>query len=213
MVSFACCATAKQNTATYEEGKDYTRVDSAIRNKSDVTHLLQINPGKTQVLIFFSYGCHACATFDPYFEKWLRNLGKGKAIIYRFPIAFDDEWEPLAKMYYTMKTMDPSLSLNAKVFNAIHKDKMHLWEEPEMEEFFEKNGYKADTFEKIYDSQNVEQQAEFAQKISLSYGITQTPTIIVNTPTASYRINSVATNPERSLKVLSYLISKKGSKS
>lgn len=194
----------------YADGQDYIKLPEQLRNNADVAQLLANDPNKIQVLFFFSYGCPACARFDPPFEKWVSKQKAKQVIVYRIPVAFKEEWETLAKLYFTMKYLDPKLSLDEKIFDAIHKQNLQLWQEPKMKEFFTQNGYNSKEFEQAYNSFSVARETKEAENLSKAYGIAQTPTIIVNGSIDSYQLNvSMAQNDtEKFFKILDYLVTK-----
>lgn len=195
----------------FVDGQNYVTLPSQLRDNSDIAQLLKQDPNKVQVLFFFSYGCPSCAKFDPDFEKWAKlQKNNSKVVIYRFPVSFHEEWEDLAKLYYVMKILSPKHSLDAKIFKAIHENNLQLTQEPIMQEFFMLNGFSAENFQKAYNSFTVELDIQRAEKISALYEINQLPTIVVNGPLNSYKLNrdKADNNNITLIKVLDYLIKK-----
>lgn len=170
----------------YIEGQDYTRLPDEMRREPAIVQLAANNPQKVQLVLFFSFGCSACATFDPIFDSWASKQDNKQLVIYRDPVSFEDDWEDLAKLYYVMQDLKPSKNLNAAIFEAIHEQNLKLWQEPAMEEFFISQGYSAADFKAAYNSYNVEIQAKRADELAKAYDISQTPSIIINGPDASY---------------------------
>ncbi len=191
----------------YTNGKDFITLPTQLRDNQDIAQLLAEDPNKVQVLFFFSYGCSACARFDPDFEQWVKKQKSNKKlVIHRFPVSFDEEWKHLAKLYYIMKTLDPNGTLDAKIFAAIHDQNLQLWQESVMKEFFVNNGYSAESFDKTFDSFQVNMEVKKADQISSAYGISQTPTIVVNNAKNSYKLNKHANDLNTYFKVLDYLV-------
>ena len=203
-------ATNASTKVLYIEGKDYVRLPADVRNSPEVKQLLIKDSNKVQVLFFFSYGCHACELFHTPFEKWTADHSRANKTlaIYRYPVAFNPQWQVLARLYYTMETLDPKGKLNNAIFDAIHKRHIQLWQEQAMSDFFVQNGYKAKDFSEAYGSFTVNRQTKQADEISKAYKITETPDIIVNGPVSSYRVSiaSAAGNTEKLFKIVDYLV-------
>lgn len=178
-IALACIA-----TTCFAE--DYTKFSNEVRSNPEVQQFISKDPKRVQVLLFFNYGCHECNSFEPSFEQWESKHGTGNVKVYRMPIAFNDEWENLVKLYYVMAELAPNTDFNAKIFAAIHNQDQKLWQEDEMREFVIKNGFTAEDFERAYNSPAVTQKAQQAQSLSLIYGIDQTPSVVVNGPNSSY---------------------------
>ncbi len=198
----------------YIEGTDYTRLPNKMRNEPAITQLISDNPNKVQIALFFSFGCQACAKFDPIFEHWVNNQNNKKLVIYREPVSFEEDWEDLAKLYYVMQDLKPYKNLNAAIFKAIHEQNLKLWHESEMEKFFIANGYSAEDIKKAYNSYGVEMQAKRADGLAKSYDINQTPSIIINGPEASYllTVDQAGGDREKLMKIADYLIAEETSK-
>lgn len=198
----------------FVEGKDYTVLPNQIRSKTAVQQLLARNPSKVQLLFFFSYGCPACFKFDPYFEAWLAKQTRNEFVVYRIPVLFEENWDNLAKLYYTGLTLDPKQPLNADIFNAIHKQHLTL-EKPEvMQKFFVDHGYSGAEVNAIFNSSAVAAKVKTANEQALAYDINETPTIIINGPQNSYLLTLEQANadPNRMLDIAKYIITKEQKK-
>lgn len=208
-----CLVVAFPSMASQDEfidGLDYVKLPQRYRNNPNAAQFIEKDPGKVQVLFFFSYGCPACANFDPAFQNWESSQNKGKTSIYGMPVSFEEEWTTLAKLYFVMKTIAPKQNFDAKIFAAIHQQNMKLWQEPIMKQYIVKNGYSEKTFEQTYNSALIESKVEQAEALSKDYKVAQTPTIIVNGANNSYRINldMVDNNDQKFFEVLNYLVVK-----
>lgn len=194
----------------YSEGQDYSRLPDSIRSSQAVAHLIAKNSGKVQLLFFFSYGCPACAAFDPYFEKWAKSPQAVKVSIYRFPASFEADWVMLARLYYVTQDITPKKDLNADIFNAIHEQHQSLWKEEVMKTFFIKHGYQAQAFDMAYNSYAVKEQATYADDISKAYDITQTPTIVINGPGGSYKltVDQAGNSWDKLISIVNYVVAK-----
>lgn len=197
-------------SASFVAGKDYTVLSKKIRNNPKVAELISQDPGDTKLFFFFSYGCSACAKFDPSLEQWIKSK-TSNVQLYGFPVTFEDEWRALAKLYFTVKTLDPKQDLSPKIFAAIHQDGAKLWQEDQMKQFFVANGYNAEDFEKVYDSYSTNLEVQKANDIINACAIMSTPTLIVNGLDTSYMLTPAQSGGDykKFFAVLDYLIAKK----
>ena len=210
---FTLCLVVLTSTVTaasssFSEGQDYTKLPSSVRTEAPVAELIANNPKKVQLLFFFSYGCSACAKFDPSFEKWATTHQYNKLVIYREPVSFEDDWEMLAKLYFVMKTLDPKQDLNPKIFTAIHDQGLKLWQESAMQEFFTKQGYSAASFDQAYKSYNVELDVKRSDALAKAFDVNQTPCVIINGASGSYLLtmDHADGNASKFLQILDYMI-------
>lgn len=192
----------------YTEGTDYIRLSNDMRSESAIAQLNANNPNKVQLLLFFSFGCSACAKFEPIFERWENKQNNSKLVIHREPVSFEDEWEDLAKLYYVEQDLKPYKNLNEKIFNGIHEQNLKLWHESDMEEFFVSQGYSADAVKKSYNSYEVEIQAKQADALAKAFNINQTPSIIINGSDAMYllTVDKAGGDRNKMMKIADYLI-------
>jgi thiol:disulfide interchange protein DsbA len=194
--------------AQYTEGTDYTRLPNDMRSEPAIAELSANNAHKVQVLLFFNFGCSACAKFEPTFESWENKQNNSKLVIYREPVSFEDEWEDLAKLYYVTQDLKPHKNLNEKIFKAIHEQDLKLWHESEMEDFFVSQGYNAEDVKKAYNSYEVDTQAKRADALAKAFDINQTPTIVINGPDGMYMltVQQAGGDKDKMMKVVDYLI-------
>lgn len=176
------------NIYAYNMLQGYDRLPREIRAKPSVADLISEDNNKVQVLYFFSYGCHACANFDPNFRTWALQQNNPKVRIHKIPVFFRKDWEGLARLYYVMKILDPKEELGAKIFTEIQDKNVALWQTSEMQNFFVKNGYKITDFENAINSFTVNTELKKADQLSKAYEIYQTPTIILNGIIDSYEL-------------------------
>lgn len=213
LLSFSGLLLAANTNGYFKEGVDYTKIPDKMRDSQDVAQTIAADPGKVQVLFFFSYGCHGCDAFHAPFDAWIKDQYKkphNKVVVYPFPVSFNQPWTMLAKLYYVMDTLDPNHSLNGAIFNAVHKQGLKMWQESVMKKFFMQHGYTAQQFDDAYKSFNVSRMVKRADELSKVYAIATTPVIVVNGPRASYKVefNKVNTSATKLLSVLDYLVTR-----
>jgi len=87
-------------------------------------------PGKVEVLEFFSYGCGHCAAIEPLMEKWIKTQS-ADVVVRGVPVAFNAGMKPLQRLYYALEALN-RIDLHPKVFKAIHQEKKRLFTKAEI---------------------------------------------------------------------------------
>ena len=134
-------------------------------------------PGKTEVLEFFSYACSHCAVLEPLLEKWSKKV-PSDVIVKRVPVAFNASMKPLQQLYYSLEALD-RLDLHGKVFNAIHDDKKRLFTKPDIVAWVAAQGVERAKFESVFDSFGVMSKSGRADQLVGAYKVQGTPSMAV----------------------------------
>src|SRR3974377_689799 len=92
------------------EGRDYVRLK----------YPQPVETGKKiEVIEFFSYGCPHCSDLEPYLQPWLKTL-PADVQFRRVPVMFQQRWEGLAKIYYTLEALRGEKRLSPEGSQAGH---------------------------------------------------------------------------------------------
>jgi len=134
-------------------------------------------PGKIEVLEFFSYACPHCAVLEPLFEKWTKTL-PANVIVKSVPVAFNASMKPMQQLFYALEAMN-RLDLHPKVFQAIHEEKKKLFTKAEISAWVVMQGLDRAKFEAVFDSFGVTSQSTRADQLATAYKIQGTPSIAV----------------------------------
>lgn len=134
--------------------------------------------GKIEVLEFFSFACPHCAHLEPLFEAWIKKQGKD-VVIRRVPVVFRREWQPLAKMYYTLESLGEMDRLAQKVFNALHVENKDLTDEKTQLDWVAANGIDRKRYQDAYNSFSIQSRLQRGQLLMQAYKITGVPALIV----------------------------------
>ena len=110
---------ASAGAAEVTEGKDYAR----LKNPQPVE-----TGKKIEVIEFFSYGCPHCSDLEPILHAWVEKL-PSDVQFRRVPVVFQQRWEVLAKIYYTLDAMGAEMRLSPEVFKAIHANGQALYQD------------------------------------------------------------------------------------
>jgi len=135
-------------------------------------------PGKVEVLEFFSYGCPHCAIVDPMLTEWKKTL-PSDVVMYSVPVAFNAAMKPLQKLFYALKAIDRP-DLHTKVFEAIHQEKKRIFKQPAILDWAETQGVDPDELAAVMDSFGVNSKAQRADQLAKAYAIRGTPSLAVD---------------------------------
>ena len=134
-------------------------------------------PGKVEVLEFFSYSCPHCAVLEPLLEKWIKGL-PADVVVKRVPVAFNASMRPLQQLYYSLEAMD-RMDLHPKAFQAIHEEKKRLFTKADIIAWAVAQGIDRAKFEALFDSFGVTSKVSRADQLVNTYKIQGTPSIAV----------------------------------
>jgi len=151
--------------------------------KQDEYILIADNKGleneRNQVIKFFSYACSHCYALDPFIEIFKKN---NKNINFKYvPAIFSDQMIPLAKLFFTLDTMNLLPKLHESVYEVIHVDKKRIFTDKKIFEWAEENELiNFVQFKKIYDSFDTNNKILYAKNLTIKSQITGTPYLMIN---------------------------------
>jgi thiol:disulfide interchange protein DsbA len=143
----------------------------------ELTPAQATEPGKIEVIDFFSYGCGHCAAIEPLLAKWAKGQ-PADVVVRGVPVAFNAGMKPLQRLYYTLEALN-RLDLHPKVFKAIHQEKKRLFTKAEIKSWIATQGVDAEKFDAAYESFGVSSKASRADQIVTAYRIQGTPSVAV----------------------------------
>jgi thiol:disulfide interchange protein DsbA len=159
---------AQAQAAAPKEGKDYLTLA-----KPAPTDAAQ---GQLEVVEFFWYSCPHCNTFEPRLEAWVKNLPKDVSFR-RAPVAFRSDFEPQQRLYFVLEALGLLDSLHAKVFNAIHVQRLKLANKEDIAEWLSKQNVDTAKFSQTYDSFSVVSKARRASQLQDAYQVEGVPSL------------------------------------
>jgi thiol:disulfide interchange protein DsbA len=187
MAAFAALFLAYPAAADMSEGKEYTRLKIP----------QPVETGKKiEVIEFFSYGCPHCSDLEPYLDKWFTTLPPDVQFR-RVPVMFQQRWEGLAKIYYTLDAMGEEQRLSPEVFKAIHQNNLPLYQDKAFFDWAASKGLDRTKVEQVYNSFTVTSRFNRAKTLAQAYNIQSVPTVVVDGKfvTASDRVGKHAALP------------------
>ncbi len=189
---FGISLNASGTSQSFEEGTHYKKISASITTKPEIQQFIAKDPGKIQVIAFFSYACAWCQRLHPYINTWVTTKPQN-VVFYRMPVIFNAGWDVLAKAYYMVDALGRSSSLDDVFFKAVQEEHLNLADQTILQAFFEKQGVSNEQFLELYNSFAVNQSYKQAQQISDAYQVTLSPSLIVNTSSGSYFISASST--------------------
>jgi thiol:disulfide interchange protein DsbA len=164
------------------EGTDYVR----LKNPQPVE-----TGKKIEVIEFFSYGCPHCNDLEPILQAWMKTLPPDVQFR-RVPVMFQQRWEALARIYYTLDAMGEETRLSPEVFKAIHVNNLPLYDDKAFFDWAAKQGLDRAKVAEVYNSFGVNSKFNRAKAVAQAYNIQSVPTVIVDGKflTASDRVGT-----------------------
>ncbi len=206
-------AAAFVDNGKWVEGKNYFLIDPA----QPTSH-----PGKIEVTEVFSYGCPACNAFHTTVDQIAKSL-PADAVMNYLPAAFrpDENWVVYQRAYYAAKALGLVAKTHDAMFDATWKTgetasydlgagKLKPKEEwptiDDIAKFYGKYGVDPKEFVAVANSFSVNTQMKRADDMVKAYGVTGTPTIVVN---GKYRFDpGSAGGYAQSVELTQWLVSK-----
>jgi protein dithiol oxidoreductase (disulfide-forming) len=170
---------------------------------------------KVEVIEFFMYHCPHCNALEPQFEQWVKKQGDN-IVLKRVHLTFSGPNDPEAHLYLTLEALGKVDQMHAKVFKAIHVDRIRMKDDATVIDWVSKNGIDRATFVNAWNSFGVMTKLRRLPQIADAYKVDGAPTIVIDgkyqtSPATVY--NSVKTNNEpqlfqATLQVLDALVAK-----
>jgi thiol:disulfide interchange protein DsbA len=188
-------ATAHAESAKPEAGTDYLVLDPRAT--------VEAPAGKIELVEFFWYNCPHCNSFEPELAAWLKKLPKDVAFR-RVPVAFRDDFVPQQRLYYALEAMGLVEKLHAKVFAAIHTERVDLSKAPAILDWVGSQGVDKAAFNGHYGSFSVATKSSRAAQLQNAYKVEGVPALGI--AGRFYTDGSLAKSMGNALKVVEYLL-------
>lgn len=186
---------AQADAAKPEAGTDYILVDPRAP--------VEAPAGKIEVVEFFWYNCPHCHAFEPLLAGWVKALPKDIAFR-RAPVAFRDDFVPQQRLYFALEAMGLVEKLHAKVFTAIHVEKLDLSKAAAIAGWVAKQGVDAAKFNEQYNSFSVATKSTKSAQLQNAYKVEGVPALGV---AGRYYVDgSLAKGMDKALKVVESLV-------
>lgn len=164
-----------------------------------------VGEGKVEVVELFWYGCPHCYKFEPEINAWLEHKPDYVEFV-RVPAIFARNWEVHARAYYAAQQLGVLDKTHGATFDALHRERRKLLTEDDLAAFYAELGVDEAKFRTAYNSFDVDSRTRRAAQLTMQYGITGVPAMVVN---GRYHSSAQKTGTyENLLKVVDYLAAK-----
>ncbi len=153
-----------------QAGREYTRLSPP----RPVT-----TGSRIEVIEFFYYGCPICYEFQPYFSRWMFQA-PDDVVLRRVPALSSENWEPFAKLFYSLELVGELNRLHWPVYDNFHFDGMKLNDEKVMLDWIVRNGLDRQKFLAAYNSDEVKDRLNRSRELMKTYDVRGVPSIIVD---------------------------------
>jgi thiol:disulfide interchange protein DsbA len=157
-------------SAQVEPGREFLRLDPPRAAAVD---------GRIEVIEFFYYGCPVCYETEPFLSRWL-GTASDYVVIRRVPALSSEAWEPFAKLFYTLESLEQIERLHWPVYDNFHFEDVKLNDEKVMVDWAVRNGIEREKFVQTYGSKSVADKVSRARELLKSYGVGAVPTFVVD---------------------------------
>jgi thiol:disulfide interchange protein DsbA len=134
---------------------------------------------KVEVIEFFAYYCPHCDALEPVINEWVRKQGDN--IVYkRVHVERDINVLPQQRLFYTLEAMGILEQFHAKVFAAMHKERLRLSRDEMVFDWVEQAGIDRARFIDIYRSFGIQSKVARAAAMMSAYKIDSWPMIAID---------------------------------
>jgi thiol:disulfide interchange protein DsbA len=176
---------------------------------------VQATGKKVEVIEFFMYHCPHCNALEPQFEQWVKKQGDN-IVLKRIHLTAGGPTDPEAHLYLTLEALGKVDEMHAKVFKAIHVDRIRMKDDATVIDWVSKNGIDRATFTNAWNSFGVMTKLRRLPAVIDAYKVDGAPTVVIDgkymtSPATVY--NSVKANNENvlfqaTLQVMDALVAK-----
>jgi thiol:disulfide interchange protein DsbA len=153
--------------ATVKEGIDYEVLAGKDASSEPV------------VYEFFSYTCPHCYNLEPAMVEWKTNFKPKEVRFEQIPV-YMEKVGYLTYGYYAAEELGVKDKIHPLIFSEWHEKKNYIRKKDDLIPFFQKVGISADKFEKAYQSEQVSQKVQRAQRLVEEFSILSFPQLILN---------------------------------
>jgi len=134
---------------------------------------------KVEVIEFFMYHCPHCNALEPSFEQWVKKQGDN-IVLKRIPLPFTGANDPEAHLYLTLEALGRLPDMHQKVFDAVHKQHIRLFDDKAIVDWVSKNGVDVKTFMAAWNSFGVMTKLHRLPQLVNEYKVDGVPTVVID---------------------------------
>lgn len=134
---------------------------------------------KVEVIEFFMYHCPHCNVLEPFLAEWVKKRSND-IVFKRVHMPYSGANDPEAHLYLTLEAMGKLDAMHAKVFKAMHVDRVRLNQEPVLMDWVGKNGLDKAKFLEAWNSFGVMTKMKRLPQILNAYKVDSVPTLVID---------------------------------
>jgi len=134
---------------------------------------------KVEVIEFFMYHCPHCNALEPSFEQWVKKQGDN-IVLKRIPLPSQGVNDPEAHLYLTLEALGRLPDMHQKVFDAVHKQHIRLFDDKAIVDWVSKNGVDVKTFMGAWNSFGVMTKLHRLPQLVNDYKVDGVPTVVID---------------------------------
>lgn len=171
LLAAAALTTPATRALAFSAGSDYRVLPARVPT--------QVKPGQIEVLEFFSYSCIHCFNFEAPLHAWTQKQ-PADVVFKRIPVLFSAQFEPIAKLYYSLEALGWLPQLHLKVFRAIHVDKQRLYTDAAIAQWMGAQNVDMAAFKAMYASFGIVGKLKRSAQLSAQFEVEGTPALGIN---------------------------------
>ena len=150
---------------------------------------------KVEVIEFFMYHCPACNAMEPALQDWLKKMGD-KVEFRRIHLPYYGETDPEARMFLTLEALGMDKEMHARLLITWHVQRKRLRSDQDNLSWAVTHGIDQKTFLDAYNSFSVLSMMKRLPRLVESYGVTSTPTFVIDGRYVTQTSMVVEANPK-----------------
>ena len=153
-----------------QAGREYTRLNPP----------RPVTTGSSiEIIEFFYYGCPICYEVQPHLSRWLFQA-PDNIVLRRVPALSSENWEPFAKLFYTLELIGELNRLHWPVYDNFHFDGVKLNDEKVMLDWVVRNGLDRQKFVAAYNSDEIKNRMTQSRELMKTYDVRGVPSVVVD---------------------------------
>jgi thiol:disulfide interchange protein DsbA len=170
LLALALCGVALGASAELKNGVDYKTLPTAQPTESGK---------KIEVTEFFAYSCPHCNAFQPSLSAWAKAQS-ANIVFKRIHVGNGASNLPQQRLFFTLEALGLQEQLDAKVFHAMHVDRLRLNSDELVFDFIAKQGVDRKKFTDAYNSFGVAARVRRANAMMEAYQVDSWPLIAID---------------------------------
>jgi thiol:disulfide interchange protein DsbA len=134
---------------------------------------------KVEVIEFFMYHCPHCYVLEPFLAEWVKKHS-ADVNFKRVHMPYGGVKDPEAHLYLTLEAMNKLDEMHAKVFKAIHVDRVRMASDDVVIDWAVKNGIDKTKFMETWNSFGVMTKLNRLPATLNNYKVDSVPTLVID---------------------------------